>query len=74
MARHLVARAWLDVRLQQRVSWQLNAREPMEATMLQCLQDNEAMADDSDIPPFFGGPGTPLATRHHLERVLNDTR
>ena len=30
--------------------------------MLQCLQGNEAVADDGDIPPFFRGPGTPLAS------------
>ena len=30
--------------------------------MLQCLQGTEAMADDGDILPFFGGPGTPLTS------------
>ena len=30
--------------------------------MLQCLQGNEAVADDGDILPFFGGPGTPLTS------------
>ena len=30
--------------------------------MLQCLQGNEAVADDGDNLPFFGGPGTPLAS------------
>ena len=34
----------------------------MEATMLQFLQGNEAVADDGDILPFFGGPGTPLTS------------
>ena len=30
--------------------------------MLQCLQGTEAVADDGDIMPFFGGPGTPLTS------------
>ena len=30
--------------------------------MLQCLQGNEAVADDGDILPFFRGPGTPLTS------------
>ena len=30
--------------------------------MLQCLQRNEAVADDGDNLPFFGGPGTPLTS------------
>ena len=30
--------------------------------MLQCLQGNEAVAHDGDNQPFFGGPGTPLAS------------
>ena len=30
--------------------------------MLQCLQGNAAVADDGDILPFFGGPGTPLTS------------
>ena len=35
----------------------------MQATMLQCLHGNEAVADDGDILPFFGGPGTLLSTK-----------
>ena len=54
---------WLPVHVlmhpRQRVSQQVNARESVEATMLQCLQGNEAMVDNGDIVPFFGGPGTP---------------
>ena len=30
--------------------------------MLQCLHGNEAVADDGDILPFFGGPGTPVTS------------
>ena len=60
VARHLAARARFDLRPRQRVSQQVYPRESGEATMLQCLQGNEAVADDSDILPFFGGPGTPL--------------
>ena len=61
-ARYLAARAHFDVRPRRRVSQQVNAQESMEATMLQCLQGNEAVADDGDILPFFGGPGTPLTS------------
>ena len=59
VARHLAARAHFDLRPRQGVSQQVNARESAEATMLQCLQGNEAVADDGDILPIFGGPGTP---------------
>ena len=62
VARHLAARARFDPRPRQRVSQKVNARESVEATMLQCLQGNEAVADDGDILPFFGGPGTPLTS------------
>ena len=62
VARHLAACAGFDVHPRQRVSRQLNARESVEATMLQCLQGNEAVADDGDILFFFGGPGTPLTS------------
>ena len=46
--------------------------------MLQCLQGTEAVIDDGDILPFFGGPGTPLtitapsgkgAKRHKVDVV-----
>ena len=62
VARHLPSRARFDVRPKRRVSQKVNARESVEATILQCLQGNEALADDGDIPPFFGGPGTPLTS------------
>ena len=62
VARRLATRAHFDLRPRQRVSRQVNARESVEATMLQCLQGNEALADDGDILPFFGGPGTPLSS------------
>ena len=62
VARHLAARARFDLRPRQRVSQKVNARESVEAAMLQCLQGNEAVADDGDILPFFGGPGTPLTS------------
>ena len=68
VARHLVARAGFDLRPRQRVSQQVNAREYVEATMLQCLQGNEAVADDSDILPFLGGPGTPLTSTAPSEK------
>ena len=44
------------------VSRNVNERECVEAAMLQCLQGNEAVADDGDILPFFGGPGAPLTS------------
>ena len=62
VARHLPARARFDVRPRRRVSEHVNARESVEATMLQCLQGNEAVAADADILPFFGGVGTPLTS------------
>ena len=62
VARHLAARARFDLRPRQRVSRKVSERECVEAAMLQCLQGNEAVADDGDIVPFFGGPGTPLAS------------
>ena len=62
VARHLAACARFDLRPRQRVSQKVNARESVEGTMLQCLQGNEAVADDGDILPFFGGPGTPLTS------------
>ena len=43
----------------------------MEAAMLQCLQANEALADDGDILPFFGVPGRPQ--RHPQARVPKGT-
>ena len=64
--------------LRQRISRHLNARESVEATMLQCLQSNGAMAHDGGILPFFGGPGTPQTStapsrkgteRHKLDVV-----
>ena len=61
VARHPPARARFDLCPRQRVSRTVSEREFMEAAMLQCLQGNEAVADDGDILPFFGGPGTPLA-------------
>ena len=63
VARLLAAHARFDLRPRQRVSWQMSARESVDATTLQCLQGNEAMADDGDILPFFGGLGTPLSTK-----------
>ena len=62
VARHLAAPARFDLRPRQRVSRKVSEREPLEAAMLQCLQGNEAVADDGDNLPFFGGPGTPLAS------------
>ena len=62
VARHLVARAHFDLRPRQRFSQQVNAPESVEATMLQCLRGNEAVVDDGDILPFFGGPGTPMTS------------
>ena len=62
VARHPAARARFDLRPRQRVSRKVNERESVEAAMLQCLQGNEAVADDGDILPFFGGPGTPLTS------------
>ena len=61
-ADHLAAGARFDLRPRQRVSRQLSARESVEATRLQCPQGSEAVADDGDIQPFFGGPSTPLTT------------
>ena len=62
VARHLAARARFDLHPRQRVSRKVSERESLEAAMLQCLQGNEAVADDGDNLPFFGGPGTPLAS------------
>ena len=62
VARHLAARARFGVRPRQRVSRKVGDREPVEAAMLQCLQGNEAVADDGDSLPFFGGPGSPLSS------------
>ena len=62
MARHLAARVRFYMRPRQRISRQVNARGSVEAAMIQCLQGNEAVADGSDILPFFGGPGTPLTS------------
>ena len=62
LARHLAACAGFDVRPRRRVSQQLNARESVEATMLECLQGNDAVADDGENLPFFGGPGTPMTS------------
>ena len=62
VARHLGAHARFDLRPRQRVSKKVGDRESVEAAMLQCLQGNEAVADDGDNLPFFGGPGTPLSS------------
>ena len=62
VARHLAAHARFDLRPRQRVSKKVGDRESVEAAMLQCLQGNEAVADDGDSLPFFGGPGTPLSS------------
>ena len=62
VARHLAAHARFDLRPRQRVSKKVGDRESAEAAMLQCLQGNEAVADDGDSMPFFGGPGTPLSS------------
>ena len=59
MARSIAASA----RPQQRVSRQLDAQESVEATVLQCLQGNEAVAVDGDILPVFGRLDTLLATK-----------
>ena len=53
VARHLAARARFDLRPRRRVSRRVNERESFEAAMLQCLQGNEAVADDGDILPFI---------------------
>ena len=79
VARHLAARARLALRPRQRVSRKVGDRESVEAAMLQCLQANEAVADDGDILPFFGGLGTPLSstapsgkgTKWHLADVVS---
>ena len=57
VARHLAGRARFDVCPQHKASRQLDARESVQATMLQCLQGNAAVADDGDMQPFFGGGG-----------------
>ena len=62
VARHLAAHARFDLRPRQSVSKKVGDRESVEAAMLQCLQGNEAVADDGDSLPFFGGPGTPLSS------------
>ena len=62
VARHLAAHARFDLRPRQRVSKKVGDRESVEAAMLQCLQGSEAVADDGDSLPFFGGPGTPLSS------------
>ena len=62
VARHLAAPARFDPCPRQRVSKKVGDRESVEAAMLQCLQGNEAVADDGDSLPFFGGPGTPLSS------------
>ena len=62
VARHLAARARFDLRPRHRVSRKVGDSESVEAAMLQCLQCNEAVADDGDSVPFFGGPGTPLSS------------
>ena len=62
VARRLAARARFDLRPRQRVSRKVNEREFVEAAMLQCVQGNEAVADDGDILPFFGGTGTSLTS------------
>ena len=75
VARHLAVCAHFDLRPRQRVSRKVNE---IEATMLQCVQGNEAVADDGDILPFFGGPGTALtstapsrkATKRHRGDVV----
>ena len=76
VARHMAARACFDVRPLQRVSRQLDAQESVEATMLQCLQANEAVADDGNILPVFGGldgatkaPSGKGAERHKVDAV-----
>ena len=62
MASFLAARARFDLRPRQGVSRKVGDRESVEAAMLQCLQGNEAVADDGDILPLFGVPGTPLSS------------
>ena len=62
MARHLAPRARFDLRPRQRASRKVSERVSVEAAMLQFLQGNEAVADDGDILPFFGRPGTPLTS------------
>ena len=62
VARHLATRARFDLHPRQRVSRKVNERESLEAAILQSLQGNEVVADDGDNLPFFGGPGTPLAS------------
>ena len=62
VARHLAARARFALGSRRSVSHHVNARESVEATMLQCLQGNEELAGDGAILPFFGGRGTPLTS------------
>ena len=62
VACHLAAPARFDLRPRQRYSRKVRDKESVEAAMLQCLQGNEAVADDGDSLPFFGGPGTPLSS------------
>ena len=68
VARHLAARARFNLRPRQRVSRKVEDRESVEAAMLQCLQGNEAVADDGDSQPFFVGPGTPLSSKAPWEK------
>ena len=60
VAHHLAAHARFDLHPRQRVSKKVGDRESVQAAMLQCLQGNEALADDGDSLLFFGGPGTPV--------------
>ena len=62
VARHPAARARFDMRPRQRVSTKVGDRESVEAAMLQCLQGNEAVADDGNSLPLFGGPDTPRSS------------
>ena len=62
VARQPAARARFELRPRQRVSRKVGDRESVEAAMLQCVQGNQAVADDGYNLPFFGGPGTPLSS------------
>ena len=66
MTRPLAALALFEVCPRQRVSRQMGAPKSMQATMVECLEVNEVVADDGAIVPLFGGPGAPLAAKRPL--------
>ena len=62
VARHLAARARMDLCPRQRVSLKVGDRECVEAAIVQWLQRDEAVAYDGEVLRLFGGPGTPLTS------------